>query len=149
MLQLGLKHCFDWLKREYWDKQNETLSDFVIEPSNESTEQDGDNHKLVVDLYCEIALTNFLNSHIVAFDDLEKINTNTYRKFIKSGFQPKGFNGKRSIADALYFLFQKTRNNLVKHRSTEIAEYIANILTTSSECFIGKFVWVLNKLFIP
>lgn len=55
MLETGLKVCLDWLKREYWEKQGATVTDYVICLNPDW------RIEAAIRLHCQISLIQYLD----------------------------------------------------------------------------------------
>ncbi|KAF2898929.1 hypothetical protein ILUMI_07243 [Ignelater luminosus] len=65
MLERGLEVCLDWLKREYWKKQEASITDYVISFNPDR------KIEVAMKLYCQINLIQYLNNSksLIQLDD--------------------------------------------------------------------------------
>ncbi|KAF2881832.1 hypothetical protein ILUMI_24333 [Ignelater luminosus] len=65
MLEIGLEVCLDWLKREYWEKQEAGMTDYVISFNPDR------KIEVAMKLYCQINLIQYLDKSksLIELDD--------------------------------------------------------------------------------
>lgn len=117
MLEKGLKTCFDWLKREYWEPEFE-------KESKRHYLMSSDEIRSAFRLHCELLVIRFMHNGDVDFEGLKDINRSIYKKLADQNFS--------NIKDAEKWVFGKIRRYLLKEKDETISKEFGEILVTFS-----------------